>query len=140
MGGFIAAWLVGEGILIYRSIKINRVPPGPGQLLISSGVFVLLGLLAESREARTLAVTLAWGFDIAAFMNIAGTGIKASPNKNWPPQQASTTVVFPDGHGQTTDLGTGQLTNVGPGGSGLTATRTGQAAGSAATGIASRLG
>lgn len=140
MGGLIAAWLVGEGIIIYRSVKTNKVPPGPGQLLISSGVFVLLGLLAESQQARPLAITLAWGFDIAAFMNVAGTKITAVANPDWPPQQASTTVVFPDGHGQNTDLGPGQLTNVGPGGSGLTATRTGQAAGNAATGVASKLG
>lgn len=131
MGGFIAAWLVGEGIVIYRSVKVNKVPPGPGQLLLSSGVFVLLGLLAEAPQARSLAITLAWGFDIAAFMNIAGSsGIKAVPSKNWPPQQASTTVVFPDGHGQNTDLGPGQLTNVGPGGALL----------NAASGLAGRLG
>lgn len=125
MGGFIAAWLVGEGILIYKSVKVNKVPPGPGQLLIASGVFVLLGLLAESKEARPIAITLAWGFDIAAFMNIAGTKIKAVPNKNWPPQQASTSVVFPDGKGQNTDLGTGTFKKVGPGGAALKPSSTG---------------
>jgi hypothetical protein len=120
MGGFVAAWLVGEGILIYRSFKVNKVPPGPGQLLLSSGVFVLLGLLAESKQARPLAVTLAWGFDIAAFMNVASVGaIKANPSKNWPPQQASTSTIFPDGKGQSTDLGVGTWKKVGPGGAKL---------------------
>jgi hypothetical protein len=94
-------------------------------------VFVLLGLMAESKAARPLATTLAWGFVIAAFMNVAGTKIKAVPNKNWPPQQASTQVVFPDGHGQTTDLGTGTFQKVGPGGAALAGQRVGQAAVSA---------
>lgn len=119
MGGLVAAWLVGEGIIIYRSWKVNKVPPGPGQLALSSGVFVLLALLAEAPSARTLATTLAWGFDIAAFMNVAGTKIKAVPNKDWPPQQASTQVIIPTGHGQTIDLGSGNLKKVGPGGAKL---------------------
>ena len=99
------AWLVGEGIIIYRSVKNQKAPPGPGQLLIASGVFVLLGLLAESSSARPLAVTLAWGFDIAAFMNVVPSGIPAeSKAKNsptaagkWPPPVARNDIVFPDG-------------------------------------------
>jgi len=105
MGPFVMAWLVGEGIIIYRSVKNQKAPPGPGQLLISSGVFVLLGLLAESSTARPLAVTLAWGFDIAAFMNIVPSGIPAeAPAKTsplaaskWPPPLAPNSIVFPDG-------------------------------------------
>lgn len=120
MGGLVAAWLVGEGIVVYRSWKVNKVPPGPGQLLLSSGVFVLLALLAEAQQARSLATVLAWGFDIAAMMNLFGTGqIKAIPNKNWPPQQASTQVIIPTGHGETIDLGNGNLKKVGPGGAKL---------------------
>jgi len=120
MGGLIAAWLVGEGIIVYRSWKVNKVPPGPGQLLVSSGVFIALALLAEAPQARPLATTLAWGFDIAAFMNLFGAGgIKAVPNKNWPPQQASTQVIIPNGKGQTIDLGKGNLKKVGPGGAKL---------------------
>lgn len=96
MGAFVMAWLVGEGIIIYRSVKEQKAPPGPGQLLLSSGVFVLLGLLAESPKARTLAITLAWGFDIAAFMNIAGVGgPKEGKGGGWPPAMASDTVTIP---------------------------------------------
>lgn len=90
------AWLVGEGIIIYRSVKEQKAPPGPGQLLLSSGVFVLLGLLAESEAARPLAVTLAWGFDIAAFMNVAGVGSpKGTSNPVWPPAKVGDDVIIP---------------------------------------------
>jgi hypothetical protein len=99
MGGLVMAWLVGEGIIIYRSVKNQKAPPGPGQLLLSSGVFVLLGLLAESEKARPLAVTLAWGFDIAAFMNLFGTGTPKSSGGSWPPPQAAATIIIPDGKG-----------------------------------------
>jgi hypothetical protein len=98
MGPFIAAWLVGEGIIVYRSVKNQKVPPGPGQLLLSSGVFIMLALLAEAPSARRLAVTLAWGFDIAALMNLWGTGgPKASTGpSNWPPEPAAPSVIIPN--------------------------------------------
>ena len=71
MGGMVAAWAVGETIVIWRAWKVRKAPPMPGQLLATSALFVLLALLAESDTARPLAVTLAWGFDMAAFLNIA---------------------------------------------------------------------
>lgn len=70
MGLFMMAWLVGEGIIVYRSVKTNHAPPMPGALLASSGLFALLALIAESDSARPVAVALAFGFDIAAFMNL----------------------------------------------------------------------
>lgn len=46
--------------------------PVPGQLLAASGIFAMLGLLSEAGAgASFLASTLAWGFDLAAFLNIA---------------------------------------------------------------------
>lgn len=99
MGPFIAAWLVGEGIITYRSVKNQKAPPGPGQLLLSSGVFVMLALLAEARSARSLAITLAWGFDLAALMNLWGTGgpkkTGTSKGGTWPPPPAQDTVIIP---------------------------------------------
>jgi hypothetical protein len=89
MGGLVAAWAVGEGIIIYRAFKRTHAPPMPGALLASSALFVMLALLAESGTARPLAVTLAWGFDLAAWLNLApqitggsataGTGGAAGP-------------------------------------------------------------
>jgi hypothetical protein len=93
MGPLALAWLVGEGIITYRSIKNNKCPPGPGQLLFSSGLFVLLALVAEAPSARTLAITLAWGFDVAAFMNLTAKTPKSA--NTWPPSYMPNTLVFP---------------------------------------------
>jgi len=103
MGPFIAAWLVGEGIIIYRSVRRRHIPPGPGELMYSSALFLMLALLAESDKARPLAVTLAWGFDIAAFMNLyppvtgPSAGEKGAPAqvKGWPPSLIPPTQVLP---------------------------------------------
>jgi hypothetical protein len=82
MGAFIAAWLLGEGIISYRAVKTTHMPPVPGALLASSGLFAMLALLAESEQARPLAITLAYAFDFAALMNLvpavtSGTGSNA---------------------------------------------------------------
>lgn len=71
MGLFTMAWLIGEGIIVFRSVRANHAPPMPGALIASSGIFALLALLAESDSARPLATALAYGFDVAAFMNLA---------------------------------------------------------------------
>ena len=116
MGPFILAWLTGEGIISYRSIKKNHAPPGPGELLISSGLFVMLGLLAQSEKTRSIAVTLAWGFDIAAFMNLFNIAV-VKGGGNWPPALAPDTVVIPNGNltidTKTPNSGTAQPPKVG---------------------------
>ena len=70
MGAFVAAWLIGEGIISWRAIRDTHLPPVPGSLLASSALFAGLALLAESDQARPLAVTLAYGFDLAAVLNL----------------------------------------------------------------------
>jgi hypothetical protein len=70
VGGLVLAWLVGEGIIVYRSVRRDHSPPIPGALLASSGLFVLLAILAQADTARPVATALAWGFDLAAFMNL----------------------------------------------------------------------
>jgi hypothetical protein len=81
--GIVLAWLAGEGLIIYRSYKNDHRPPMPGQLLASSGVFAVLGLIAQVPGGTFLAGAMGWGFDIAAFMNLAPslTGGKAAPTK-----------------------------------------------------------
>lgn len=110
MGPLVMAWLVGEGIIVYRSAKVYKTPPGPGKLIISSGVFVLLALVAESEQARLPATIFAWGIDIAAFMNlpknVAGlagaalgnvASVGAGKVGTWPPAIAPNTVIIPSG-------------------------------------------
>lgn len=72
MTGLIMAWLVGEGIIVYRSVARRHRPPLPAELLASSGLFVLLGLLAEAQPR--LAGLLAWGVDLAAYLDMWGSG------------------------------------------------------------------
>jgi hypothetical protein len=71
MPGIVLAWLAGEAIIIYRSYKQEHRPPMPGQLLASSALFAALGALARNKDTTFLAGALAWGFDIAAFYNLA---------------------------------------------------------------------
>lgn len=68
MAGITLAWLIGEGIIVYRSVARNHRPPMPGELLGSAGFFALLALLAEYQPARTFATVMAFGIDIAAYL------------------------------------------------------------------------
>ena len=74
MRGIILAWLIGESIIVYRSVAKQHAPPVPGALLSTSGLFVLLAILAEYDPARFLATALAFGVDIAALLNFWGVG------------------------------------------------------------------
>lgn len=69
MSSIIAAWLVGEGLIIYRQVAVQKKPPFPADLLATSGLFVLISFLAG--PAPQFAGLLAWGFDIASFMKIS---------------------------------------------------------------------
>ncbi len=71
MPGLVIAWLIGEGLVFYRSYKNEGHLPMPGQVLAVSGVYAGLALLAQADQARFLAAALAWGFDIALFLNLA---------------------------------------------------------------------
>lgn len=81
-----AAWLFGLGLITYRNIARNHQPPVPGSLLAASGLFALLALAAEYQPAAAPAALAAWGFDLAALLNIlpgdlAGPAAKKAPAK-----------------------------------------------------------
>jgi len=118
-GAFLLAWLVGEGIIIYRSVKVQGGPPWPGQLLAGTGAFAALAILAEAGpDARKIAITIAWGLNAAGFLalytpatgtqNAAGqamgqlTGTNAA-NQGWwgnvTGSSVKNTSVFPAGSG-----------------------------------------
>jgi hypothetical protein len=73
MSGIVLAWLIGEGIIVTRSVSSAHHPPIPGQLLGSSGFFALLALIAEYPPARPAATLIAFGIDIAAFLSPSWT-------------------------------------------------------------------
>lgn len=75
-----AAWLFGLGLITYRNIARNHQPPVPGTLLAASGLFALLALAAEYQPAAAPAALAAWGFDLAALLNLLPAGI-AGPAK-----------------------------------------------------------
>ncbi len=72
--GIILAWLVGEGIIVWRSVAKEHRPPMPGTLLASSGLFALLAVLAEYQPAASAATALAFGLDLAALLEAPGFG------------------------------------------------------------------
>jgi hypothetical protein len=68
MAGITLAWLIGETIIVWRSVAKNHRPPMPGELLGSSVFFALLAMLAEYPPARTTATLMAFGVDLAAWL------------------------------------------------------------------------
>jgi hypothetical protein len=72
--GVIITWLIAEGIIITRSVKVSHEPPIPGRLLATSGLFVLLAILAEAPGAAGLATMIGAGLDIAGLMHLFGLG------------------------------------------------------------------
>lgn len=82
-----AAWLFGLGLITYRNIARNHQPPVPGTLLAASGLFALLALAAEYQPAAAPAALAAWGFDLAALLNLLPAGL-AGPAKSAAPAPA----------------------------------------------------
>ena len=83
------AWLAGESLIIWRSVAKNRHLPVPGTLLGSAGFFAILAVLAQYDPARLPATAAAWGFNLAAVLNLlpeqmapsGKTAAKAAPAK-----------------------------------------------------------
>lgn len=70
MPALILAWLLGEGIIVWRAAAKQHQPPVPGQMLAATGLFVLLALVAEYEPARGAAVAFAFGIDLAVLMQV----------------------------------------------------------------------
>jgi len=113
MGGLILAWLVGEGIVTYRTVKKYHVPPSPGQLLYTSILFIGLAIIAQSEKARPAATIAAWGFDIAAFLNLYKPITDPPPEIAWPPAPIPDNRVFPTDTGKAQAGGSLQEPGVG---------------------------
>lgn len=68
MAGITLAWLLGETVIVWRSVGKHHRPPMPGELLGSSVFFALLAGLAEYQPARTTATLMAFGVVLAAWL------------------------------------------------------------------------
>ena len=91
MGGFLAAWLTGEAIYAWRSVRVSGKPPVPGAMLGISGLFMALAALADTiPAARFPATALAWGLDVAALMNVLPAGLGGEIKKAQASSEAAT--------------------------------------------------
>ena len=127
MGGFLIAWLVGltlsvahevYGYKVDKNATDNPLPIKPGRVLIASGIYVGLAILAESPSFRSTATLMAWGYNIAIGLKWAndysgnqaqikaypGTLGAASGTAFWNPPMASDSSVFPGGNAATTPV------------------------------------
>lgn len=100
MGGFVLAWFAGESIVIYRWMKL-KAPPTPGALLLSSGLFAALAVVAQSQPARMTATVAAWGLDLAILLQVVGKTPEGVTG--WPPGKiVDPTVLLPNGAANVT--------------------------------------
>jgi hypothetical protein len=79
---FVFAWAVGEGIIVYRWIRA-KAPPTPGALLLPSGIYLALAVLAEYQPARAFATVSAWGLNLAILLQVVGK--EPVQKTGWPP-------------------------------------------------------
>ena len=93
MAGITLAWLIGETVIVWRSVSRDHRPPMPGQLLGSSAFFALLAILAEYQPARGAATALAFGVDIAAYLEAPFVTVQAGKPAATGTTQAKGTVT-----------------------------------------------
>jgi hypothetical protein len=73
MGSLTGAWLVGEGIVIWRQVHAAHKPPAPGVLIAVTALFLGLSLISDAAPpTRQLAGLVGWGLDIAGILNLPG--------------------------------------------------------------------
>lgn len=82
----ILAWMVGEGIIVWRWGKA-KAPPTPGALALASLLYLGAAVAAEYQPARNIAIAWAWAVDVAVLMNVlpGGADAKNGVSTGWPP-------------------------------------------------------
>lgn len=94
--GIVIAWGAGLGIITYRWAKAGA-PPTPGTLAMASGFFALCALVGEYQPARPVATLLAFGVDLAAYLQLVGKA-PAAQATGWPPPMITDpNVLLPTG-------------------------------------------
>ena len=96
--GFVAAWLAGEAIVVWRIVHKDHRIPVPGALLGISALFAGLALTADIFPAWGKPLTLAaWGLDLAVLLQVIGS--KPDVKTHWPPPLVTNpAVLIPGGH------------------------------------------
>lgn len=75
-GGIVAAWLAGEGIVIWRIVHRDHALPAPGVLLGITALFLAGALAAEVMpRSEPLVLAVLAGLDVAALMNVLPAGL-----------------------------------------------------------------
>jgi hypothetical protein len=101
MGGLVLAWALGEGIVVYRWVKL-KAPPPPGALFMASVLFAGLAVVAEYQPARATATVTAWALDLAILLQVLGKAPHGTTG--WPPPLIDDpSVILP---GKSTAAGT----------------------------------
>ena len=90
--GVVLAWAAGLGIVTYRWAKAGA-PPTPGTLALVSGFFGICAVMHTYPPARTPAVLLAVGIDVAAYLQIVGKA-PAGQVTGWPPPMIDNPAVL----------------------------------------------
>jgi hypothetical protein len=67
----LAAWVAGMGLLTWRELQLSPWrPPPPARYAAASGLYALLGAAAVYQPAAGAAALVAWGFDLALFLQV----------------------------------------------------------------------
>jgi hypothetical protein len=103
MGGLAGAWVVGVGIVAWREVTSHGHLPVPAALLGVTGLFAVLGIIADaSPRARPVVTLLGWGLDVAGLLNILPGGLYGQIQKT---QETEVTAeAKPGPPGTTTNL------------------------------------
>jgi hypothetical protein len=81
--GFVAAWLAGEAIIVWRIVHKDHRIPVPGALLGISALFAGMALVADIFPSAAKPVTLAaFGLDLAAFYSALPAGLSGQLNQS----------------------------------------------------------
>jgi hypothetical protein len=87
----LAAWAAGLGLLTWRELQLSPWrPPPPGRYAAASGLYVLLGLAANWEAAAPAAAMIAWGFDLALFLQVLPETVARSTKAQAPATAAKT--------------------------------------------------
>jgi hypothetical protein len=133
MGALALAWLIGEGVISWRSVSEQHMPPPPRQLLLASGIFAMLAIVSEYQPARAFATVTAFGLDLAILLQVlpgTKTSVAISSNANaqgWAGiGNAGNTVLIPNGTASSIGMASSTSTSTSTGTSGTVNQTVGQ--------------